>query len=70
MKTKRHIDRKATIESLIKQARKVSWSPHECQQSWLRLIREMEFMTDPETMMPRFNRLTHAIWIAATNDHT
>ena len=70
MKTKKHMDRKTAIESVLRQARKVGSSDREMCQAWLRLIRELEFMTDPEAKMPRFNGLMHSLWIAATNDHT
>ena len=70
MKTKKHADRKTAIESTLKAMRKVSGHPNDCQQAWLRLVREMEFMADPEARMPRFKGLMHAVWIAATNDHT
>lgn len=43
---------------------------HEAVQAWRRLCRELEFMTDPEATMPRFNALLHACWIAASNDQT
>lgn len=70
MKTQKHIDRKTAIEQVLREARKVGSSTHEMEQAWLRLIRELEFMCDPEASMPRFKGLMHSLWIAATNDHT
>lgn len=70
MKTKKHTDRKDGLESILREANKIEHSPHECVQAWLRLCRELEFMIEPEATMPRFNRLAHALWIAATNDHS
>lgn len=70
MKTKKHTDRKTSIENVLREARKVGSDEHEMCQAWLRLCRELEFMTDPEARMPRFNSLMHSLWIAATNDHT
>jgi hypothetical protein len=57
MKTKKHIDRKTNIEMTLVQAQKVTPDQGECKQAWLRLIRELEFMAEPEARMPRFNTL-------------
>ncbi len=70
MKSKKHIDRKSAIENVIREARKHSVDINECEQSWLRLLRELEFMCEPESRMPRFNQLLNALWIAASNDHS
>jgi hypothetical protein len=70
MKTKKHIDRKTNIELTLVQAEKLITDQGECKQAWLRLIRELEFMSEPEARMPKFNALMHAIWIAATGDQT
>lgn len=70
MKTKKHVDRKTRIESTLIQARKIAADSNATRQAWLRLIRELEFMSDPEAKMPRFNPLLHAVWIAATGDQT
>ena len=70
MKTKKHTDRKTAIEQTIVELRKCSNNTAECHQGWLRLIRELEFMTEPEARMHRFKRLMNAIWIAATGDQT
>jgi hypothetical protein len=70
MKTKKHVDRKTGIEQTLCQARKVIPDQGECKQAWLRLVRELEFMCEPEARMPRYNALMHAIWIAATGDQT
>lgn len=65
MKTK---DRKDKIENVLRQARKLDGD--EAIQAWRRLCRELEHMTHPESMMPRFHGLLHACWIAASNDQT
>lgn len=69
-RTKNHIDRKTQIEQTLKEAQKLCNDSNEMRQAWLRLCRELEFMSDPEARMPRFNQLLHAIWIAATGDQT
>lgn len=68
MKTKRHIDRKTHLDGVLFRARRITSSANECQQAWLRLCRELEFMSEPEAKMPRFNRLLNAIYFAATNE--
>lgn len=70
VKTHRDIDRKSRIEKVLQQASRISADELETIQAWRRLCRELEFMTDPEATMPRFNRLLDAIWIAASNDQT
>lgn len=70
MKTKRNTDRKSAIENIVKEARKVATSSHEMEQAWLRMVRELEFMCEPEARMPRFNSLIHSLWITVSNDHT
>lgn len=67
MKSKRTLDRKTRIENAIREARKLNGL--ECEQAWLRLIKELEFMSEPEARMPRFNRLLLAVWVAATNEN-
>lgn len=71
MKTK---DRKDKIEQVLKQAQKIdsgcALGEAEMVQAWRRLCRELEHMTNPESRMPRFNGLLHAMWIAASNDQT
>lgn len=61
-------DRKDKVEAVLVQAQKLDG--HEAVQAWRRLCRELEFMTQPEARMPRFNPLLHALWIAASNDQT
>lgn len=61
-------DRKDRVELVLATARKLDGD--EAVQAWRRLCRELEFMTEPEATMPRFNALLHACWIAASNDHT
>lgn len=68
MKSKKHIDRKTAIEHTLKQAEKLSADTVACQQAWLRLCRELEFMQEPEAAMPRFKGLLRAIWTASTNE--
>lgn len=63
-------NRKDKVEQVLKQARKISSDSNETRQAWCRIIRELEFMCDPEAKMPRFNTLLHAVWIAATGDQT
>jgi hypothetical protein len=70
MKSKKRVDRKTTIEIILKQAYKISGDQHEREQAWLRLIRELEGMCHPEARMPRFAGLTHSLWIAVSNDQT
>jgi hypothetical protein len=66
MKTK---DRKDEVELVLKHANKL-WGTEESQVAWKRLCRELENLTHPESKMPRFKALLHAVWIAATNDQT
>jgi hypothetical protein len=61
-------DRKDKVEMLLDQAKKLDGT--EAVQAWRRLCRELEHMTSPESRMPRFNALLHALWIAASNDQT
>lgn len=70
MKSKKHIDRKTKIDRTAAEAQKLCDDNNEIRQAWFRLIRELEFMSDPEAKMPRFNQLLHAIWIAASGDQT
>jgi hypothetical protein len=61
-------NRKDHIEMVLVQAEKLDGT--EAIQAWQRLCRELSAMTIPEARMPRFNRLLHALWIAASNDQT
>jgi hypothetical protein len=62
------LDRKDKVELLLAQAEKLDGN--EAIQAWRRLVRELGHMTHPESRMPRFNGLLHAVWIAASNDQT
>lgn len=64
------IDRKDKIEMVLKPARFCGTDTQEAAQAWLRLVRELEFMTEPEARQPRFKGLLNAINIAATNDQS
>lgn len=61
-------DRKDKMEKVLTQADKLDGV--EAIQAWRRLCLELGHMTAPEARMPRFNRLLHAVWIAASNDQT
>ena len=61
-------DRKDKIDMVLDQAKTLN--DPEAVHAWRRLIRELGHLTHPEARMPRFNTLLHALWIAATNDHT
>jgi len=67
---KKPLDRKDRVEQVLAQARKISNDSNETRQAWLRIIRELEFLCDPEAKMPKFDSLLHAVWIAATGDQT
>jgi len=60
--------RKDKIELVLNQSQKLYGN--DAAQAWRRLCRELEFMTEPESRMPRFKGLLHALWIAASNDQT
>jgi len=62
------MNRKDQVEMVLKQAQKLDGE--EAVQAWRRLCRELEFMSHPEARMPRFKKLLHACWIAASNDQT
>lgn len=68
MKTKKHVDRKTRLEQTLRPMRRISGNPNDGHQAWLRLLRELEFMSEPESRMPQFNKLLGAIWTAATNE--
>lgn len=61
-------DRKGQVEMVLEQAQKLDG--HEAVQAWRRLCRELDAITQPESRMPRFDKLLHACWIAASNDQT
>lgn len=61
-------DRKDHVENVLRQAELIDGT--EAIQAWRRLCRELSFMIEPEARMPRFNKLLHALWIAASNDQS
>lgn len=61
-------DRKGEIELVLRQAQRLD--DDETAQAWRRLCRELGHLTHPESRMPRFKALLHALWIAASNDQT
>ncbi len=63
-------DRKDKVDMVLHSAIKISGNINETHQAWLRLMRELEFLSDAEANMPRFKTLLHAIHIAATGDQT
>lgn len=63
-------DRKDRIEMILSQSGKFGGDEQEEVQAWRRLCRELGHLTHPESKMPRFDTLLHAVWIAASNDQT
>jgi len=60
--------RKDEIELVLNQSQKLDGD--DAIQAWRRLCRELGHMTHPESRMPKFKGLLHALWIAASNDQT
>jgi len=66
--SRKHQDRKDRVEMVLAESEKLHGD--EAAQAWMRLRRELRAMVHPESRMPRFKGLLHAVWIAASNDHT
>lgn len=62
--------RKDEIDLVAAQCERIAHDPNEVRQAWLRICRELRFLSDPEAKPPKFNALLHAIWIAASGDQT
>jgi hypothetical protein len=61
--------RKDKIENVLAQCERIE-SAEGVNQAWIRLCRELRFLSDPESRPPRFEHLLHAVWIAASNDQS